>query len=179
MRAPPVTALLTDEPIASRVVVAVAVKWRGRVGLFRRSNAVAHDRGRWHCITGYLEPDSPPHYQALLELYEETGLRVADLESFDVGKILTLTDNGGLVWTVHTYRAVTTRRRLKLNEEHDSYRWVLPAALARFGNQVDWLLPALAASGAILADEASCSRWGPTESVQAPARTSMTGSLPA
>jgi hypothetical protein len=100
---------------------------------------------------------------------------VADLESFDVGEILTLTDSGGLVWTVHTYRAVTTRRRLQLNEEHDSYRWVLPAALARFGNQVDWLMPALAASGAIPADEASCLRSGPTASDQVVAHTSVPG----
>src|SRR4051794_36125563 len=40
----------------TRIVVAVIVQWRGLVALFRRSQAVRHDQGLWHCITGYVEP---------------------------------------------------------------------------------------------------------------------------
>lgn len=143
-------ALRVTEPVADwiapRVVVAVAVQWRGRVGLFRRSGAVTHDQGRWHCITGYLESGSAPAHQALLELQEETGLGVADLESFGPGEVLTLQDDQGSVWVVHTFKAVTTRRRLQLNDEHDGYRWVHPKAVARFSNRVDWLGAVLVAA---------------------------------
>jgi 8-oxo-dGTP pyrophosphatase MutT (NUDIX family) len=141
----------TTTPAPPRVgaceVGAVAVQWRGRVGLFRRSAAVAHDQGLWHCITGYLEPGATPAQQALTELHEETGLGVVDLESFTTGEVLELADGSGRPWTVHTFRAVTHRRRLVLNEEHDAYRWVDVKAVARFGNQVGWLGRALSAAG--------------------------------
>lgn len=140
----------TDESLKARAVVAVAVQWRGRIGLFRRSGAVAHDRGRWHCITGYTDADSPPEHQALLELHEETGLRVADLDSFEAGAVISPADGAGMVWTVHTYRAATQRRRLQLNHEHDAYRWVRPRNVAQFNNRVEWLDAVLIGSGALL-----------------------------
>ena len=139
--------------VSEPIVVAVAVQWRGRIGLFRRSSAVDHDRGRWHCITGYVEADSQPHAQALLELEQETGLGRADLESFEAHDILKLPDGPGTIWTVHTFKAVTTRRRLQLNDEHDTYRWVQPKGVSRFSNRVEWLGSVLDATGVLQADE--------------------------
>jgi ADP-ribose pyrophosphatase YjhB (NUDIX family) len=133
--------------VRTRTIVAVVVLWRGRVGLFRRSVSVDHDRGMWHCITGYLEPGATPPQQALSELHEETGLGVVDLDSFVEGDILELPDANGRTWTVHTYRAATTRRRLVLNEEHDAHRWVQLRSVVRFGNRVSWLEDVLAAAG--------------------------------
>lgn len=133
--------------VRTRTVVAVVVLWRGRVGLFRRSASVDHDQGLWHCVTGYVEADVTPLQQAFAELDEETGLRVIDLNSFVEGDVLELTDVLGGAWTVHTYRATTTRRRLFLNAEHDAYKWVEPRAVARFGNRVSWLADVLRAAG--------------------------------
>lgn len=136
----------TDE-VRTHTVVAVAVLWRGRLGLFRRSATVGHDQGMWHCVTGYLEPGATPPQQAFVELHEETGLGVADLDSFQEGEVLELSDADGGLWTVHTFRAHTTRRRLTLDEEHDAYKWVDPRAVARFGNRVSWLDHVIAATG--------------------------------
>jgi 8-oxo-dGTP pyrophosphatase MutT (NUDIX family) len=130
-----------------RTVVAVAVMWRGRIGLFRRSTSVAHDQGLWHCITGYVEAGVSPPAQALVELHEETGLIAVDLESLDEGEVLELADSQGELWRVHTFRATTSRRRLVLNHEHDSYRWVQLRAVARFSNRVCWLGEVLSAAG--------------------------------
>jgi 8-oxo-dGTP pyrophosphatase MutT (NUDIX family) len=135
-----------DQVPLSRTVVAVVVEWRGRIALFRRSDAVDHDRGRWHCVTGYVETDATPERQALVELYEETGLSAAALDSLDPGRVLHLVDGEGRLWQVHTYRAVTRQRRLNLDDEHDAYRWVLPSAIGRFGNRVGWLDDVLGAS---------------------------------
>jgi len=146
------TALPAGEPSASvhvplsRTVVAVVVEWRGRIALLRRSGDVEHDRGRWHCVTGYLEDGASPEQQALVELHEETGLSVAALDSLDVGAVLHLTDGVGQTWRVHTFRAVTRRRRLTLDCEHDAQRWVQPSAVRRFGNRVSWLDDVVAAS---------------------------------
>lgn len=144
------TAMTTDPDLTrpgSREVVAVAVQWRGRLGLFRRSRLVDHDRGLWHCITGYLEAGATPTEQALVELHEETGLTVADLDTFAPGDVLQLPGADEELWTVHTFRAETSRRRLILNAEHDVYKWVEVKALSRFSNTVEWLGPALAAAG--------------------------------
>lgn len=128
-------------------VVAVVLMWRGRIGLFKRSQAVGHDRGLWHCITGYVDdPDSEdaPLHQGLLELYEETGLGVTDLDAFDEGPTLHLRGPSGS-WLVHTFAARTTQRRLSLNWEHDAYRWVKEGSVRRFEGQVDWLTDVLRA----------------------------------
>ena len=122
-----------------RAVVAVIVRWRDRIALFRRSQTVGHDRGRWHCITGYLEPGVSPDEQACMELLEETGLTVNDLIAFRQGAPLRLLDRGGNPWLVHTFTAVTERRRLTLNDEHDDFRWAVPSRVKRFSNRVPWL----------------------------------------
>ena len=82
-------------------VVADGMRYRGRTCLLKRSSEVRHDAlelgdggidgvevGRWHCVTGYLSPHCSPEQQALQELFEETGLGVSDLESFQPGLIL-------------------------------------------------------------------------------------------
>lgn len=125
-----------------RVIVAVVLTWRGRIGLFKRSALVHGDAGRWHCLTGYLDEGEDPVGQALLELREETGLTEVDLRA---GPLLVLDDDAGTPWHVHTFLAVTTQRRLDLNWEHDHYRWVLPRAVSAFDGRVAWLTDVLEA----------------------------------
>jgi ADP-ribose pyrophosphatase YjhB (NUDIX family) len=122
-----------------REVVAVVVEWRGRIALFKRSQSVGHERGLWHCITGYLEAGISPRQQALAELEEEAGLKLQDLAAFQAAGQLLISDNAGNPWLVHTYTAVTSRRRLTINDEHDAYRWTVPAKISRFSNRVPWL----------------------------------------
>jgi len=128
-------------------VVAVVLGWGGRIGLFKRSELVRHDKGLWHCVTGYMDDPATPdsvRLQALRELYEETGLGVGDLCEFASGGVVDL-EGGGRSWRVHTVWAATTRRRLQLNWEHTGYRWVRPAARARFDGSVPWLSDVLRA----------------------------------
>jgi ADP-ribose pyrophosphatase YjhB (NUDIX family) len=133
---------------SSRRVVAVVIEWRGRIALLRRTDAVDHDCGRWHCVTGYIEDGVSPEQQALVELYEETALGVADLDALEAGNVLRLPDDRGRLWQVHTFRAVTRQRRLTLDKEHDAHRWVRPADVPRFENRVAWLDDVLAATRA-------------------------------
>jgi 8-oxo-dGTP pyrophosphatase MutT (NUDIX family) len=75
----------------------------------------------------------------LVELEEETGLTVGDLENFRTGEPLLVPDQDGNPWLVHTFLAVANRRRLTLNGEHDAIRWTSPAKISRFSNRVPWL----------------------------------------
>lgn len=131
----------------SRTIVAVVVEWRDRVLLLRRSERVCHDKGRWHCVTGYLDQGASPEQQALVELHEETGLGVCALDSLEERGVLDIPDAAGRMWRVHTFRVSTRQRRLRLDSEHDAYRWVAPQAVRRFGNRVVWLDEVLALSG--------------------------------
>jgi 8-oxo-dGTP pyrophosphatase MutT (NUDIX family) len=128
-------------------VTAVIVEWRGRIALLRRSQKSGHDQGKWHCVTGYLDEGMGPQEQAVLELFEETDLQLRDLLSLTAGPVLELFDEAGTLWLVHTFVARTARRRLKLNWEHDTFRWVLPRNAKRFSNRVSWLDRVLLATG--------------------------------
>ena len=155
----------------ARCVVAVIVTWRGRVGLFKRSQLVGHDAGAWHCITGYLDKDEDPMQRAAQELFEETGLCVADLEQLTRGPTLQLADPGGRrPWIVHTFAATTHRRHLMLNWEHDAYRWVRPAKVRRFHGRVPWLADVLDATMAYLGPEFSRRNQGAQPGNRCPAR---------
>ncbi|MCG2624727.1 NUDIX domain-containing protein [Arthrobacter sp. I2-34] len=130
-----------------RVVIAAVVEWRGRIALFRRSRSLGHDSGRWHCITGYVEAGATPEQQALEELFEETGLHATDLLDLRPGPDLMVPDRSGTLWLVHTFTALTSQRRLRIDWEHDSYRWTAPHKAKRFANRVSWLDNVLEATG--------------------------------
>lgn len=133
---------------AECVVVAVILTWRGRIGLFRRSQELPHDGGKWHCITGFVDVGVHSSTQALTELSEETGLQPEDIVSLTPGHSLTISDESGNRWLVHTYVAETDVRRLTLNWENDSYRWAPARHWRRFTNRVPWLDLVIDATGA-------------------------------
>jgi hypothetical protein len=143
---------LVDQPDAvvrtasPRVIVAVLLTHRGRLCLLRRSVMVGSDRGRWHCITGYLEAGVDPDRQALIELAEETDLWPEDLVAFEAGPVLELPDGRSGSWRVLVYRAETSHGRLTLNWEHDDACWVdWPSAAADGRELVAWLPQLVAA----------------------------------
>jgi ADP-ribose pyrophosphatase YjhB (NUDIX family) len=122
-----------------REVVAVVLTFRGKIGLFKRGLAVGSDVGRWHCITGHIDEAVSAIDQAYVELHEETGLKTQDIKSLVAGEILSLDDQNGEPWQVHTFLASTDKRKLHLNWEHDAYRWVPYRRVSRFDGQVKWL----------------------------------------
>jgi 8-oxo-dGTP pyrophosphatase MutT (NUDIX family) len=133
----------------NHAVVAVVIEWRGKIALLKRSRYLDHDRGLWHCVSGYLEPGASPKQQALEELWEETGLHAANLLDLRAGPDLVINDDNAEPWLVHTFTAVTSRRRLEIDWEHDSYRWTAPGKVERFVNRVSWLDHVLHANGFI------------------------------
>lgn len=106
------------------------IEWRGRIALFKRSQSVGHDRGRWHCITGYLESGGTPEEQALAELREQTGLTENELTKFHQGAPFLLADHERNPWLVHTFTVVTPRRRLRINDENNAFPWAAPSRIS-------------------------------------------------
>jgi ADP-ribose pyrophosphatase YjhB (NUDIX family) len=138
---------ITD-PTGLRTIVAVLLTHHGRLCLLRRSALVGSDRGRWHCVTGFLEPGVDPERQVLAELAEETGLRPEDLTSFVAGPALHLPDGRAGSWRVLLYRAESQHDRVSLNWEHDDACWVpWPEADQDGRVLVPWLADLVMASG--------------------------------
>lgn len=109
---------------SSREVVAVVIEHYGRYCLLRRSSLVGSDRGRWHCVTGFVESGCTPQTQAIVELQEETGLNAHELDALITCAPLFLRDSDGSQWLIHPFLAQTASARICLNWEHVSYRWV-------------------------------------------------------
>jgi 8-oxo-dGTP diphosphatase len=126
-------------------IVACIVVHRDRVALFRRSDAVGSDRGRWHCITGYLEPGIPPTMQARREVEEEAGLRADDLIRLEQMAPLTLADTEA-TWEIHPFVFVVKTDSLRLNWENSEHSWVAPEDID-LGTCVWWLREVIAATG--------------------------------
>lgn len=119
-------------------VVAVVLTNAGRICLLRRSSRVEYDRGRWHCVTGYLPRGRDPLVHALTELREETGLLECDLASIEAGRTLSLVDESGRRWTVFTFRGEVSTAQIQINWEHDAYIWVTSVEPAE-RDVVPWL----------------------------------------
>lgn len=134
-------------------IVAVLLTHGGRVCLLRRSPRVGSDRGRWHCVTGHLPEQVQPASQALLEVFEETGLTRLDLIAIVRGPVLRLPDQRGGDWIVHPYRCEVTRTDIRLNWENDGVRWVDPGKLGGLGI-VEWLPDVARALGGVGQQEA-------------------------
>lgn len=111
-------------PSLARTVVAAVLRHAGKTALFRRSRLVGSDIGLWHCITGYVEPGMTPLGQAEQELVEELGYSRTATAPLLAGPILTLADQAGASWAVHTFTLDATSREVTLNWEHDDVRWV-------------------------------------------------------
>ena len=147
----------------TKFAVAVVLRHRGRIGMFKRSMSVDHDGGLWHCITGNLPPSTSPLVQAIQEVFEETGLTVAELDDIRTGPILALPGDDGVPWEVHTFAAHTSVRKLSLNWEHDAYRWVKPHRVRGF-TQVHWLgavMTAFAPEEFVVMESSERARSGP------------------
>lgn len=152
----------------SRTVVAVVVEWRGKIALFKRSQRVHYDQGLWHCVAGFLEEGVSPRRQAADELVDETGLQVKDLLDFHQGPDVVVKDDRDLPWLIHTFIAVSSRRRLRIDWEHDAYRWTPVGKTKRFANRVSWLDTVLIANGYVTDSQHSSSE------TQNPAEQSIT-----
>jgi 8-oxo-dGTP pyrophosphatase MutT (NUDIX family) len=125
----------TPRPDATSVV-AVVVTYHDCYLLLQRSASVGSDPGLWHCISGYLDPDRSPRQQACIEITEEIGLVIRE-DELAPGPRLDLFGDDGRSWCVYTFAAVVQTPVVKLDWEHQDYRWVSPGSVPS-GQQVPW-----------------------------------------
>ena len=116
--------------LAERAVVACILRHGEKIALFKRSATVGSAPGRWHCVTGFLEPGVPPLDQALTEIVEETGLDTDRVRLVGAPEPLRMERPAqGWVWVVYPFLFDAESSILRLDWEHDEYRWIDPAEL--------------------------------------------------
>ena len=117
--------------VIERAVVACFLRHGGQICLLKRSHAVGSAPGRWHCVTGFLEPGVEPLEQALTEIVEETGLDGGSVTLIASPSPLRVErPEQGWVWVIHPFLFDVSSPDLRLDWEHDEYRWIDPAELA-------------------------------------------------
>jgi 8-oxo-dGTP diphosphatase len=125
--------------LVERSVIACFLRYGDQICLLKRSQAVGSAVGRWHCVSGFLEPGMTPLGQALTEIHEETGLvgdalrLVRSPESIRIER-----PAQGWVWVIHPFLFDVATPELRLDWEHDAYRWADPTEL-NSEDCVSWL----------------------------------------
>src|SRR5438046_9901310 len=117
--------------LLERAVVACFLRYGGQICLLKRSQAVGSSAGRWHCLTGYLEPGIPPLEQVLTEIAEETGFEADTVTlAASPAPLRIERPSQGWVWVSYPFRFDAPSPTLSLDWEHDEDRWIDPSELA-------------------------------------------------
>lgn len=105
----------------------------GKILILRRSDRVRIMKQLWAGISGYLEPEESPIERALSEILEETSVKKDDLGLVKQGETLEVPDaEHDTLWIVHPFLFRTKSMQIKLDWEHDEYRWIDPADIVQY-----------------------------------------------
>lgn len=114
-------------------VITVFLIHEGKILLLKRSPKVRTMKGMWGGISGYLENENPL-VQALKEIREESGLLESQVDLLRSAEPLEARDTQvpNIVWIVHPYLFQSTTQSIKIDWEHDEYKWITPHDLEKY-----------------------------------------------
>jgi len=108
-------------------VVSCFLENQGKILLLKRSTKVRSFQNKWAGVSGYIEGDERPYDRALIEIEEEVNLSQGDLEFITEGEVIK-----DEPWVIHPFLFKTSRRDIKLDWEHEEYRWIDPEEIDNF-----------------------------------------------
>jgi 8-oxo-dGTP pyrophosphatase MutT (NUDIX family) len=97
---------------------------QGRILILKRSQKVGTYQGKWACASGYIEEGETPLETAIKEISEELGLNEGDVEMVKEGEVIFARD-GEHLWAIHPFLFEAKRADIKLDWEHDDFRWIV------------------------------------------------------
>lgn len=113
-------------------VVTCFLRSNGEILILHRSEQVGTYKGKWAGISGYVETNIDE--QALVEIKEETGLMVEDIQLIKKGKPLVVEDNKlNIRWIVHPFLfQIKDRKKIMIDWEHREAKWISPNDIDSF-----------------------------------------------
>ncbi len=114
-------------------VVTAFLEFDGKILILRRSKRVKTMKEKWGAVSGYIE-NRDPLSQAIIEVYEETGLDSSAIKLVRSGDVLVVIDpeNPDTSYNVHPFLFQSKSGKVILSREHDQFRWISMNELWKF-----------------------------------------------
>jgi len=114
-------------------VVTSFLEHDGKILILRRSDKVRTMKHKWADTSGYIEEDETALECALNEIQEEVGLKKEDVKLVRAGEPLEVPDKEqDILWIVHPHLFKTSNTNIRLDWEHEQYRWIEPEDIAKY-----------------------------------------------
>jgi 8-oxo-dGTP diphosphatase len=114
-------------------VITVFLEHDRKILILKRSQKVKTMKTKWAGISGYIEQEEPV-MRALKEIEEETGLNNNNVRLINIGEPLEAiqANDPEITWIVHPYLFSSNTDRIRIDWEHDEYRWINPTELKNY-----------------------------------------------
>jgi len=114
-------------------VVTSFLEHDNKILILRRSEKVRTMKHQWAGVSGYIESNETPLERALKEIEEEVGLKKEDVKLLRAAEPLEVPDKErDILWTVHPHIFKTSNANIRLDWEHDQYKWIDPKEIADY-----------------------------------------------
>ncbi|RLF51112.1 MAG: NUDIX hydrolase [Thermoplasmata archaeon] len=114
-------------------VVTAVLKNGDKILILKRGDKVRTYKGRWACVSGYLEENEGALERAYIEIEEETGLKRDDVKLIKAGEPIEFYDEKEkMSWRVHPFLFEAKRGDVKIDWEHTEYKWIYPEEIVKY-----------------------------------------------
>ncbi|MCD6331545.1 MAG: NUDIX pyrophosphatase [Thermoplasmata archaeon] len=114
-------------------VVTAVLKNGDKILILKRGDKVRTYKGKWACVSGYLEENEEALERAYIEIEEETGLKRDDVKLIKAGEPIEFYDEKEkMSWRVHPFLFEAKRGDVKIDWEHTEYKWIYPEEIVKY-----------------------------------------------
>ena len=111
-------------------VVGGFIMHKGKILLLKRSPSHSHGN-EWGVVSGFIEKGETSYQATLREIFEEVSIEPKELKLIKEASIIKIQEEDTL-WIVHPFLFETNSDKIKLEKEHEEYRWISPEEIYKF-----------------------------------------------
>ena len=106
----------------------------GKILLLKRSEKVKTMKNLWAGISGIIENDEKPLNRAVIEIFEEVGIKKSEVELLKEGEVIMIESPQYVnhQWEVYPFLFSCSMQEIKLNWENSDSRWIEVTELDEF-----------------------------------------------
>ena len=106
----------------------------GKILLLRRSQKVKTMKNLWAGISGIIETDEKPFNRAIIEIFEEVGMKKSEVKLLKEGDVIMIESPQyeNHQWEVYPFLFSCNHKEIKLNWENSDAQWIDVEAINDF-----------------------------------------------